>query len=314
MTASHCRMLQVPPRHSEEGQGLQLHGGASCEEMRRQLHPCLAASSSISYQGVTAPACVLGAQTCGLCVVCGVSPVQTYGTPAVEITPGPRLNLVLGPNGEAAGRGVRNRRGRACGRGRRGTSYLSCCSMTLTTPDPLCCAMLPGTGKSSLVCALCLGLTGAPKVSCRLAATATSCPGCSRMRPAVRKPLSHHPHVQPAAGSSRVLGPRDPLQHSHIRPSLCSRRHPCSPASPCRTIAVFPRKTHTQNPHTPTPLPAQLLGRADNIKDFIKRGADSGWVETTLSGGPGRRDSVIRCEMLKTAEGYTTRWKINGAG
>jgi hypothetical protein len=56
---------------------------------------------------------------------------------------------------------------------------------------------------------------------------------------------------------------------------------------------------------------AQLLGRADNIKDFIRRGADSGWVETTLSGGPGRRDSVIKCEMLKTAEGYTTRWKIN---
>lgn len=25
---------------------------------------------------------------------------QTYGTPAVTITPGPRLNLVLGPNGE----------------------------------------------------------------------------------------------------------------------------------------------------------------------------------------------------------------------
>jgi hypothetical protein len=27
---------------------------------------------------------------------------QTYGEPAVTITPGPRLNLVLGPNGEQA--------------------------------------------------------------------------------------------------------------------------------------------------------------------------------------------------------------------
>mgnify|MGYP001807320587 CR=1 FL=1 len=29
--------------------------------------------------------------------------LQTYGTPAVEIIPGPRLNLVLGPNGEHIG-------------------------------------------------------------------------------------------------------------------------------------------------------------------------------------------------------------------
>jgi hypothetical protein len=57
----------------------------------------------------------------------------------------------------------------------------------------------------------------------------------------------------------------------------------------------------------------QLLGRADNLKDFIRRGADSGWVETTLSGGPGRPDKIIGCEMRKTAEGYSTNWRINGA-
>jgi hypothetical protein len=60
-------------------------------------------------------------------------------------------------------------------------------------------------------------------------------------------------------------------------------------------------------------LSLQLLGRADNLKDFIRRGADSGWVETTLSGGPGRPDKIIRCEMRKTAEGYSTNWRINGA-
>jgi hypothetical protein len=50
------------------------------------------------------------------------------------------------------------------------------------------------------------------------------------------------------------------------------------------------------------------------VKDFIRRGADSGWVETTLSGGPGRPDKVIRCEMFKSAEGYSSHWKINGEG
>lgn len=56
---------------------------------------------------------------------------------------------------------------------------------------------------------------------------------------------------------------------------------------------------------------AQLLGRADNVKDYIRRGADRGWVETTLSGGPGHADIVIRCEMSKTEQGYSTAWKIN---
>eukprot|EP00775_Hariotina_reticulata_P010125 gene10125-10283_t len=97
---------------------------------------------------------------------------MTYGEPAVTITPGPRLNLVLGPN---------------------------------------------GTGKSSLVCALCVGLGGSTK----------------------------------------------------------------------------------------------LLGRADNVRDYIRRGADSGWVETTLSGGPGRSDHIIRCELVKSGDSYTTNWKIN---
>jgi hypothetical protein len=55
----------------------------------------------------------------------------------------------------------------------------------------------------------------------------------------------------------------------------------------------------------------QLLGRADNYKDYIRRGCDKGWVETTLSGGPGRPDYVIRCEMAKTDSGYKSDWRIN---
>ena len=55
----------------------------------------------------------------------------------------------------------------------------------------------------------------------------------------------------------------------------------------------------------------QLLGRADNVKDYIRRGCDRGWVETTLSGGPGSADIVIRCEMAKTDSGYKMDWRIN---
>jgi hypothetical protein len=55
----------------------------------------------------------------------------------------------------------------------------------------------------------------------------------------------------------------------------------------------------------------QLLGRAGKYQDFIRRGCDKGWVETTLSGGPGRPDHVIRCEMSNT-DGYKSFWRING--
>ncbi|WIA31719.1 hypothetical protein OEZ86_002595 [Tetradesmus obliquus] len=57
----------------------------------------------------------------------------------------------------------------------------------------------------------------------------------------------------------------------------------------------------------------KLLGRADNVKDYIRRGCDRGWVETTLSGGPGSADIVIRCEMAKTDSGYKMDWRINRA-
>ncbi|WIA11591.1 hypothetical protein OEZ85_011696 [Tetradesmus obliquus] len=57
----------------------------------------------------------------------------------------------------------------------------------------------------------------------------------------------------------------------------------------------------------------KLLGRADNVKDYIRRGCDRGWVETTLSGGPGSANIVIRCEMAKTDSGYKMDWRINRA-
>jgi hypothetical protein len=67
-----------------------------------------------------------------------------------------------------------------------------------------------------------------------------------------------------------------------------------------------------------TTLPAtlpQLLGRADNLKDFVRRGQKEAWVEITLSGGEGKRDYVIRRDMrVAREEGKETcssTWKIN---
>jgi hypothetical protein len=57
----------------------------------------------------------------------------------------------------------------------------------------------------------------------------------------------------------------------------------------------------------------QLLGRADNVKEYIKRDAVEGWVEVTLSGGPGQRDTWVRRTMKKEADNkYSSTYKING--
>eukprot|EP00877_Chromochloris_zofingiensis_P011380 jgi/Chrzof1/6496/Cz18g13140.t1 len=57
----------------------------------------------------------------------------------------------------------------------------------------------------------------------------------------------------------------------------------------------------------------KLLGRADNIKDFIKRGHSEGWIEITLSAGADRRDYIIRRDMrLTDGRGHqSSQWQIN---
>lgn len=61
----------------------------------------------------------------------------------------------------------------------------------------------------------------------------------------------------------------------------------------------------------------KLLGRADSVKDYIKRGTESGWTEVTLSGGPRHHGWCVRREMRREARGeeggYSSRFKINGA-
>ena len=55
----------------------------------------------------------------------------------------------------------------------------------------------------------------------------------------------------------------------------------------------------------------QLLGRADNVRDFVRRGENEGWVEITLSSGNRSRPVVIN-RKLKASEN-SSEWRINGA-
>jgi len=56
----------------------------------------------------------------------------------------------------------------------------------------------------------------------------------------------------------------------------------------------------------------KLLGRADNLRDFIRRGTDSCAVEVTLSGGPGSPDLRVRrtLEASTTTTGGETTEKV----
>lgn len=74
---------------------------------------------------------------------------------------------------------------------------------------------------------------------------------------------------------------------------------PSSPFHP-RCHAFFP---------PPTTL-SQLLGRAGDVSGFVRRGAESGWVQTTLQEGAGRPAAVIRRTMRRDAN--TSDWTLNG--
>lgn len=63
-------------------------------------------------------------------------------------------------------------------------------------------------------------------------------------------------------------------------------------------------------------MPTQLLGRAENLKDYIQRGQSEAWTEITLSGGPGKADIVVRRDIKQTkreeTSGYSSKWRLNG--
>ena len=56
---------------------------------------------------------------------------------------------------------------------------------------------------------------------------------------------------------------------------------------------------------------SQLMKRADNAKDFVRRGSDSGWVEVTLSSSRPDRPIIIKRSM--NAKSNSTEWMMNGA-
>ena len=60
----------------------------------------------------------------------------------------------------------------------------------------------------------------------------------------------------------------------------------------------------------------KVLGRADNLSEFIRRGQKACWTEITLSGGPGKIDHVLKRSINAQTNGdttsYNTRWELNG--
>lgn len=58
----------------------------------------------------------------------------------------------------------------------------------------------------------------------------------------------------------------------------------------------------------------QLLGRADIVKDFIRRGETEALIEITLASGEAK--PIVVSRRIKTAKdsGGTSDWKLNGAG
>ena len=57
----------------------------------------------------------------------------------------------------------------------------------------------------------------------------------------------------------------------------------------------------------------QLLARADNVKEFIRRGETEGFTEITLSSGEARSTVVYRRIRFDERSGGLSDWKLNGA-
>lgn len=57
---------------------------------------------------------------------------------------------------------------------------------------------------------------------------------------------------------------------------------------------------------------SQVLGRADSVKDFVRRGQTEGWVEITLSNGMGNRGlRTVRIKRLIRVDN-SSKWFLNG--
>lgn len=88
------------------------------------------------------------------------------------------------------------------------------------------------------------------------------------------------------------------VQGMPAHPKQCARRKPLSHLSAILIPTISP------NP--------QLLGRADEVSNYVRRGADKGWVKITLAGGPEGRETLIQRIMYSSKN--SSDWSINGAG
>ena len=58
-------------------------------------------------------------------------------------------------------------------------------------------------------------------------------------------------------------------------------------------------------------LCAQLLGRAEDARAYVRHGAEEGFTEITLSGGAGER-AVKVYHLIRSKGDRVSEWKLNG--
>ena len=55
----------------------------------------------------------------------------------------------------------------------------------------------------------------------------------------------------------------------------------------------------------------KVLGRADNVSEFIMTGLDHGFVEVELYGGKDEANFMVRRDLQRSSRG-SSKWQING--
>jgi hypothetical protein len=60
-----------------------------------------------------------------------------------------------------------------------------------------------------------------------------------------------------------------------------------------------------------SPCLVQLLGRADNVRDFVRRGESSGFVQIWLTTGK-RPNEVTNIKRTLDARENSSEWRIDG--
>lgn len=53
------------------------------------------------------------------------------------------------------------------------------------------------------------------------------------------------------------------------------------------------------------------MGRAPDLRSYVKQGCEESWTEVELKGLPGKRNTVLSCRF--TREDDKSEWKIDGA-